>query len=141
MQVAADQRALSFDTDLPQEFWIYTDNALVRRLVANLLGNAIAHAPRGSSVRISLSPAAELRISNPAPQLAPADIPRLGERFFRIGPGDRGSHAGLGLALASAIANVLGIRFRLELDPPGNLVARLDRFQTLAPRAGTPEAA
>ena len=119
MKGAADQRALTIELDLPAEMWIHTDSALVRRLVGNLLGNAIAHAPEGSVVRVRLDQGARLLISNPAPQLAAKDIPRLSERFFRIDTRGGGSHAGLGLAIAGAIATVLGIRFRLELDEGG----------------------
>ena len=131
MKAAADQRALTIELDLPGELWVHTDSALVRRLVGNLLGNAIAHAPQGSVVRVRLDQNARLLISNPAPQLAAIDIPRLSERFFRIDTRDGGSHAGLGLAIAGAIADVLGIRFRLELDERGDLIAALEGFGTL----------
>jgi two-component system sensor histidine kinase QseC len=139
MKAAAEQRALTLDLDLPGEAWVHTDSALVRRLLGNLLGNAIAHAPRGSVVCVRLDQAACLLISNPAPQLAAADIPRLRERFFRIDTRDGGSHAGLGLAIAGAIADVLGIRFRLELDGRGNLVAVVDGFRPLDGLVGPPE--
>jgi two-component system sensor histidine kinase QseC len=139
MKAAADQRALATDLDLPGEVWVHTDSALVRRLLGNLLGNAIAHAPQGSVVRVRLNPGARLLISNPAPQLAAVDIPRLSERFFRIDTRDGGSHAGLGLAIAGAIADVLGILFRLELDERGNLIAVVDGFRRLDGLAGPPE--
>ena len=141
MKTAADQRALMMHLDLPGEVWVHTDSALVRRLVGNLLGNAIAHAPEGSHVRVRLDQGARLLISNPAPQLAAKDIPRLSERFFRIDTRDGGSHAGLGLAIAGAIATVLGIRFRLELDEHGDLVAGLDGFGTLDGFAERPQGA
>jgi two-component system sensor histidine kinase QseC len=139
IKAAADQRALTIELDLPAELWIHTDSALVRRLVGNLLGNAIAHAPEGSVVRVRLDQGARLLISNLAPQLAALDIPRLGERFFRIDTRDGGSHAGLGLAIARAIADVLGIRFQLELGDRGNLIAVLDGFRSLDGLAGPPD--
>ena len=141
MKAAADQRALTIELDLPAELWIHTDNALVRRLVGNLLGNAIAHAPEGSTVRVRLDQGGRLLISNPAPQLSVKDIPRLSERFFRIDTRDGGSHAGLGLAIAGAIAKVLGIRFQLELDDRGDLIAALEGFGTLDGFAERPEGA
>ena len=141
MKAAADQRALTVDLDMPGEVWVHTDSALVRRLLGNLLGNAIAHAPRGASVRVTLGTAGELQIANPAPQLVASDIPRLGERFFCIDTGDGGSHAGLGLALAGAIASVLAIRFRLKLDEQGNLVASVDGFEALAWPSASPREA
>ena len=139
MKAAADLRAVTIELDLPGEFWVHTDSALVRRLVGNLLGNAIAHAPQGSFVRVKLDQVTRLLISNPAPRLAAVDIPRLSERFFRIDTGDGGSHAGLGLAIAGAIANVLGIRFQLELDDRGVLVAALEGFGTLDGFASPPD--
>jgi two-component system sensor histidine kinase QseC len=141
MKAAADQRELTIELDLPAELWIHTDSALARRLVGNLLGNAIAHAPEGSVVQVRLDQGARLLISNPAPQLTAMDIPRLSERFFRIDTRDGGSHAGLGLAIAGAIASVLGIRFRLELDEHGDLVAGLDGFGTLDGIAERPQGA
>jgi two-component system sensor histidine kinase QseC len=136
IKAAADQRALTIELDLPVELWIHTDSALVRRLLANLLGNSIAHAPEGSCVRVRLDQGARLLISNLAPQLAAVDIPRLGERFFRIDTRDGGSHSGLGLAIAGAIANVLGIRLHLKIDEHGNLIAVLDGFRSLDGLAG-----
>jgi two-component system sensor histidine kinase QseC len=131
VEAGAAQRALVLERDCPHEAWVLTDSALLKRLVANLLGNAIAHAPRGSPISLRLDSNLALRIANPAPQLAPADVPRLHERFFRIGPGDGGSHTGLGLSLASAIARVLGLQFRLRLRDDGWLEATIEGFRPL----------
>jgi two-component system sensor histidine kinase QseC len=128
----AEQRALTIALDLPGEVWVYTDSALLHRLLANLLGNAVVHSPHGSTVRVGFESNGDLSIANPAPRLEAADLPRLGERFFRIGTDDEGSHAGLGLSLAAAIAKVLGLSFRLTLRDDGCLVAAVGRFRALA---------
>jgi two-component system, OmpR family, sensor histidine kinase QseC len=135
---AIQERALMMEFDAGAEVWVHADSALLRRLLANLLGNAVSHAPRGSVVHVSLSPGGALRIANPAPGLAPGDVARLGERFFRIGNGNHGSHAGLGLSLATAIAKVLGLSLELTLGDDGQLVAAIGGFQLLSvvPEAG-----
>lgn len=131
-EVAARQRALSIVLDLPGEVWVYVDSALAQRLLANLLGNAVSHSPLGSAVRITMNRDGDLSLANPAPHLAPEDVPRLGERFYRIGSGEeQGAHAGLGLSLADAIARVLGLSLRLRLQDDGWLVAELKGFQSL----------
>jgi len=116
MKAAADQRGLTIQLHLPGELWVHADSTLVRRLVANLLGNAIAHTPQGSVVNVLLNPGGELRLVNPAPNLVASDVPRLAERFFRISTGNGGSHAGLGLSLAAAIAKILQLRLVLTLS-------------------------
>ena len=127
----AEQRAMRVERDLPGECWVLTDSALLKRLVANLLGNAIAHAPSGSPVTVGLDTKRVLRIANPAPQLSAADVPRLRERFFRIGEADGGSHAGLGLSLAVALARVLDLQLDLSLRSDGWFEASVEGFRPL----------
>lgn len=137
LAVNAEQRALTVSLEVPGEVWVYTDSALLHRLLANLLGNAVSHSPHGSTVRIGLESNGDLSIANPAPRLESKDLPRLGERFFRIGTNDEGSHAGLGLSLAAAIAKVLRLSFRLTLRDDGCLVVAVGRFRALAAPGGT----
>jgi signal transduction histidine kinase len=131
MKHHADQHDLKFEFDMLGEFWVHADSALIRRLISNLVGNAIAHSPRGSVVRTTLDAEGELLLSNPAPQLAASDMPRLGERFFRISAGNGGSHTGLGLSLAFAVAKVLGLRLALTKREDGCLVAAVSGLQRL----------
>ena len=139
--VAAEQRGLTIALDVPVEVWVHTDSALAHRLLANLLGNAVSHSPDGSTVRVGLGRNGDLSLANPAPHLDAADVPRLGERFYRIEHGGKGSHAGLGLSLADAIARVLGLTLSLALREDGCLVAEVRGFQALelpsAPHDGT----
>ncbi len=137
---AAEHQSLIMELHAPAEAWIHADSALLRRLLANLLGNAVSHAPRGSVVQVTLRPGGELSVANPAPGLRPSDVPRLCERFFRIGNGNHGSHAGLGLSLATAIARVLGLSLTLALGDDGRLVAALDGFEYLSAAGFEPEA-
>jgi two-component system sensor histidine kinase QseC len=131
MKTAADHKGLRVALDVPAEVWVHTDAALVRQLVANLLGNAIAHGPAGTSVRVKLTPSGHLELVNAAPHLVAEDIPKLGERFFRISTGSNGSHAGLGLSLAKAIAKVLQLDLDFRLHADASLVATVGGFRTL----------
>jgi heavy metal sensor kinase len=91
------------------------DEDLVRRLIANLLDNAVRHAPEGTAVRATLSQTRDgyvISISDEGPGIPPADQPHIFERFYRrsrTGDGRapvRDGGAGLGLALARWIAQV-----------------------------------
>jgi two-component system sensor histidine kinase QseC len=128
---AARDRGLRIDARLPREHWILSDATLLKRLIANLVGNAVAHAPERSTISVSLDADGSLRIANPAPHLDANDLARLRERFFRIDSGHGGAHAGLGLALSEAIADVLGARLDLRLDGVGGLIATLSGLEPL----------
>ncbi len=68
----------------------------------------------------------EVAVANPAPLLDPGDLPFLFERFWRKDPARTGSlHAGLGLSLAKAFAELLGLSLTAELDSGKRLVLRL----------------
>jgi signal transduction histidine kinase len=103
------------------------DEALLRRLLLNLLVNALKHAPAHSAVRVSLSTVVDgrervavLHVADDGPGV-PLDLrSRLFQRFVH---GDDSaesrarSGAGLGLAIAEAITHAHGGRIRL-LDTP-----------------------
>lgn len=113
-----------------------TDPALLEVIVGNLLGNACAYAPAGDSVRMRAD-AHGLTIDNAAPELAEADLASFGQRFWRKQLPHAG-HAGLGLALATAAAQALGIALDFRLDPQQRLHATLDWQAAVTREPSTP---
>ncbi len=113
------QRTVTMDVELPREYWVVSDVALLERIVDNLLQNALEYAPEGSRVQLLLEilpDGARLRIGNEAPELERQDLARMGERFWRKSPTrDSSRHGGLGLALSQTLAEVLGLRLNFEL--------------------------
>jgi two-component system sensor histidine kinase QseC len=127
----AAERSMTIQAILPHERWIVADTALVKRLLSNLIGNAVAHAPSGASLSVSLGVDGPLRISNPAPHLRRGDLEHLGERFYTVDSGHGGAHAGLGLPLAMTISRLSHLRLELDLDGERNLTATLGDFRGL----------
>ena len=85
------------------------DPALIRRLVANLLDNAVAHNLPGGRVEIRTARQddhAVLTVSNTGPLVDPAEVERLFEPFQRADASRTGAdgHRGLGLSIVRAIA-------------------------------------
>jgi signal transduction histidine kinase len=90
------------------------DEDLIRRLLVNLIDNAVRYAPQGTTVRATIEQTAAgycISISDNGPGIPPDVQPHIFERFYR---GDaararsQSDGAGLGLALVRWIATVHG---------------------------------
>lgn len=94
---------------------------LARVLLRNLLDNALRYSPDGARVRLHITPAApgaaaQLCVEDSGPGLEPAELARLGERFFRVlGTGQTGS--GLGWSIVQRIARLQGLRVQVDRSP------------------------
>ena len=103
------------------------DPTLLRRAIANLIDNAVAH---GGNVGVRLHDApGELRIvvEDDGPGIAPADLARATEPYVRLDAARSlaGGGVGLGLAIVSDAAASHGGRLVLENRSEGGLRASL----------------
>jgi heavy metal sensor kinase len=115
----AHARQIEIAVDIVDEGTAAADWLLLRRLIDNLLDNAVRHTPCGGKVEISVTRSAEswvIAVSDNGPGIAENLRPILFERFTR-GDAARGRQtggAGLGLALCRAIAEAHGGTISLE---------------------------
>lgn len=93
------------------------DEDLVRRLVNNLIDNAVRYSPRGETVAVRLEHLdgrGRIGVTNQGPSIPIESQPHLFERFYRVDQSRsrnapvEGSGAGLGLAIARWIAEAHG---------------------------------
>jgi signal transduction histidine kinase len=95
---------------------VNADGARVLQVLSNLLGNALKFTPAGGTVTVGAEPADDgvrFRVSDSGPGIAPADVPRLFERFWQAERGDR-KGLGLGLTIAKGIVDAHGGRIWVE---------------------------
>jgi signal transduction histidine kinase len=83
------------------------DRELLRRIVINLVSNALLYTPSGGEVRVRLDDSGDtisLAVADTGPGVAPADRQRIFEKFYRGAGADgrpqRIPGSGLGLAIA-----------------------------------------
>lgn len=104
------------------------DEPLLRRLVANLLDNALRYnrpagwvlLETGSGVRDG-RPCATLRVANAGPLVPPADLERIGEPFERLARHGTGSGSGLGLSIVRSVVAAHGGSTRISAPAVGGL--------------------
>lgn len=100
------------------------DRAMVRRMIANLVSNAVRHAEDGSTVRVRLSSAgsaALLEVQNRGVPLAASDATRVFDRFYRAQTSRTVATegAGLGLAIVKSIVELHGGEASVASSPTG----------------------
>lgn len=127
------------------------DPLLVKRLVANLVDNAVRHNTDGGELAVATRTedgTAVLTVTNTGPTVPPDSLERILQPFQRLGAdrtGADGGH-GLGLSIVQAIAAAHEATLTLAPRPGGGLEVTL-RFPRRADprprrptRAGSPEA-
>ncbi|PRC41963.1 two-component sensor histidine kinase [Mycobacterium sp. ITM-2017-0098] len=102
-KVAADNADIAITTDAPTGYQVLGDQTLLVTAIANLVSNAIAYSPNGSSVSISRRKRGEnieIAVTDRGIGIAPADQERVFERFFRVDKARSRATGGTGLGLA-----------------------------------------
>ena len=126
----AGRRQLLVTFDVPSEIRLSTDRALFGLTLANLFSNAVEYTPAAGTVRVSAEQhdgQFRLSVANTVDNLGPDDLPHLFERFWRKDASRTSAeHAGLGLSLAEAYAELLKMKIRADLVRPDTLVLLLE---------------
>jgi len=144
----ARQRRVQIHTDLPEGLpAIHCDEAMIRRVLVNLLGNALRFSPRDSTINIEVKRmGAEMVVSvgDEGPGIPDHLKERVFDKFASV-DAEAGKHIATGLGLAFARMAVQAHGGRIWVDSPwtspkGDQPARGSRFSftlPLGPRSHT----
>ncbi len=132
----AARKHIELTVDAPAELPFTGDEALLRRMLTNLLDNAVKYTPPGGQVRVSAGRTDgryRIAVSDTGPGVPSEHRDRIFERFHRVegartdegavegDAGDRGGGAGLGLPIARWIARAHdGTLVLAESGPAGS---------------------
>jgi signal transduction histidine kinase len=96
------------------------DRLRIGQVIANLLGNALRHTPRGGTIAVRLAPAdgggIRLAVEDSGPGIPAAERTRVFERYYRVDGARAASEGGrgLGLAIAAGIVTAHGGKLRAD---------------------------
>ena len=98
---------------------VRADGRALARAVANLLDNAVRHAPDGGRVALEITQRADgaaITVTDDGPGVPPAERDRMTQRFAQLDRAKSGG-AGLGLAIVASVATAHQGRVEIT-DPP-----------------------
>jgi signal transduction histidine kinase len=134
LQVRADVRPADLDGD----------PVLIRRLVSNLIENAVRHNAPGGHIQVATETSrghAVVSVTNSGQVIPPAEVDRLFQPFQRLGTRRaRGDGHGLGLSIVRAIAAAHDAAITAQPVPGGGLSIAVSFPAPAPPQAGPPRA-
>ena len=117
----AQAREIQLRVGADRDVFVDGNAGHLRRLIVNLLDNALKFTPANGSIEVRLtrgSDRAVLRVADSGPGIAPDEMPFIFDRFFR-GASAPGEGSGLGLSLCREIARLHGGDIAVANRPSG----------------------
>ena len=127
----AEAKQIVCSFNIPQPTIINTDRAILSAIIDNLISNAIAYSPVGSSIMCRLSEEEsiqQLEFINPGTDLSSTDLDLLLEPFWQKDTSRTSTkRIGLGLTLVKTYCKVLAIKMNMlvEVDGTFHVLLRL----------------
>jgi PAS domain S-box-containing protein len=112
MQTLAEQAGVRLSVEVPHaNVRVLADRDRIVQVLLSFTDNALKHSPRGATVHLRARPRARamrLEVADEGPGIAPAELSRVFERFYRSDAARTGAGTGLGLAIAKEIVEAHG---------------------------------
>jgi signal transduction histidine kinase len=119
----AFSRSISLTTGFCEPGAVRADAKAVKRILSNLVDNALAYTPEGGRVRLEVRFEAEagvVRLTDSGQGFSEGERARAGDAFRRFERKDAVTGTGLGLAIAMELARAMGGAVTLDGLPAGN---------------------
>jgi len=140
-RAAAASRQLTISCDCPASITVHTDPELLRRVLANLVDNALKFTHRGGvTVLASVGEAGvKVEVRDTGPGIEPQDRERIFDDLVRLEGGGRDNVPGhgLGLGIVRRLVALLDVGLDLDSAPDQGTTFRLTLAAGQAELAGT----
>ncbi len=120
-QASAEDKGIHFDRHIAPSIQVQGDPAMLQRMAANLIDNAIRYTGPGGRLEVTLKAGGAdrvlLEVADSGQGIAPEDQALVFNRFYRADRSRNACGFGLGLSLARAIARAHGGDIALQSIP------------------------
>ena len=114
-------RNLQIETDIPETLPMKGDREMISLTVQNLVENAVKYNRPGGKILLSAGRhdhVVQICVGNNGPEIPPARIPHVFERFYRARGDEQTPGHGLGLSIARELARAHGGDLTLAISRP-----------------------
>lgn len=123
MQDQSDYKSLTMVRHVPPKIHVLCDRDLARRVLINLIHNAIKWSPEGETITVNAEDTGDeviISVLDNGPGVPPEKVDRIFERFYQLDDSrSRGEGTGLGLAICKHIVEAHGGRIWAEGNQKG----------------------
>jgi PAS domain S-box-containing protein len=124
LQVQADSKRIAMRFEFAErELFCWCDAQKIERVVLNIVGNAVKFTPANGEISLTLTPhpdkprMALLSVCDTGTGIPAEVLPKVSQRYFRVG--DHVSGSGLGLAISREIVDLHGGSMEFASPVPG----------------------
>lgn len=120
VDMLAEDRGIHLDVVQRENVRVLGDAGRLHQLLLILLDNALKHTPDGGAITVTVEQTgaeARVRVRDSGPGIAPRDLLRIFDRFYRIDRARNGAGSGLGLSIGRWIAEAHGGRITAANAP------------------------
>ncbi|MCK4711035.1 MAG: response regulator [Gammaproteobacteria bacterium] len=116
-------------------FFVFSDPILVKRIIQNLVANAIKHSPEEAMIIVDIKPGHEygiITVKDNGPGIPENEITKVFNEFYQLNnpERDRNKGLGLGLAIVKRLTDLLSITLSFESQPGSGCI-----FSLVIPKA------
>jgi two-component system heavy metal sensor histidine kinase CusS len=105
LHASSEMKSQQMVANIEHDVWVMGDSSLLRRLTSILLDNAIKYTPEQGAIAVSLSlnhGAVRLEVRDTGVGIAPGEMERIFDRFYRVDTSRNREQGGSGLGLTIA---------------------------------------
>jgi heavy metal sensor kinase len=146
IQVLAIQKDITLQFNRAHSVDVFADKNQIKRMVLNILDNAIKYTPPGGKVTVDLrqqKDTADIEITDTGIGIPERELPHIFDRFYRVDKSRSSAGFGLGLSIAQSIAMAHGGNIHAKANVPQGTVftillpLRIDETDVALEKSGT----